>query len=68
VSTSIYLRPDDRKTLLHHYRSSPIPAVRLRCHLLLLLDAGHPWALILTMIWLDERRFFRVHRHIYNPR
>ena len=22
----------------------------------------------LTMRWLDERRFFRVHRHIYNPR
>jgi len=22
----------------------------------------------LTMDWLDERRFFRVHRHIYNPR
>jgi transposase len=22
----------------------------------------------LTISWLDERRFFRVHRHIYNPR
>jgi len=22
----------------------------------------------LTMSWLGERRYFRVHRHIYNPR
>jgi hypothetical protein len=101
VADSVRLGPHDRKALLRHYRGSPVPAVRLRCHILLLLDAGHPWALIaavlftssatinrwrlhevvtrnhrcrsmqalieLTMGWLEERRFFRVHRNIYNP-
>ena len=81
MSDSIHLRPDDRKSLLRHDRCSPVPAVRLRCHILLLVDAGRPWVLTrnhrcgsmqewveLTMSWLDERRFSRVHRDVYNPR
>ena len=51
MSDSIRLRPDDRKTLLYHYRGSHVPAVRLRCHILLLLDAGHPWELIAAVLF-----------------
>jgi hypothetical protein len=44
--TSIRLTPAERQVLLDHYRRSADPAVRLRAHILLLLDAGHPWATI----------------------
>jgi hypothetical protein len=40
VRASICLRPDDRKALVRDYRGSHAPAARLRCHILLLLDAG----------------------------
>jgi putative transposase len=43
---SIPLRPTDRQIVLGHYRRSADPQVRLRAHILLLLDAGHPWATI----------------------
>jgi hypothetical protein len=52
VSGSISLHPEDRKALLRHYRESPVPGTRLGCHILLLLDAGHPWALIAALLWL----------------
>ena len=42
--TSIRLTPAERQELLDHYRRSAAPGVRLRAHVLLLLDAGHPWA------------------------
>jgi transposase len=51
VSDCIHLRPDDRKALLRHYRGSPVPAVRLQCHILLLLDAGRPWTLITAVLF-----------------
>jgi putative transposase len=44
--SSIRLSPTDRNALLGHYRRSADPDVRLRAHILLLLDAGHPWATI----------------------
>jgi putative transposase len=43
---SITLSRDDRKALLDHYRRSTDSEVRLRAHILLLLDAGHPWATV----------------------
>jgi hypothetical protein len=59
ASDSIHRRPGDRKALLRHDRSSPAPAARLRCHILLLLDAGHPWELIAAVpftsaVFMDE--------------
>jgi transposase len=62
VSDSICLRPDDRKTLLRHYRCTPDPAVRLRCHVLLLLDAGHPWALITAVLFTSSATINRWRR------
>jgi transposase len=62
VSDSISLRPDDRKTLLHHYRSPSIPSVRLRCHILLLLDAGHPWGLIVAVLFTSSATINRWRR------
>ena len=44
--TSISLSPADRNALLDHYRRSADPDVRVRAHIPLLLDAGHPWATI----------------------
>jgi len=44
--TSIHLTPAERQALLDHYRRSADPAVGHRAHILLLLDAGHPWATI----------------------
>jgi putative transposase len=49
--TSIHLTPADRQTLLAHYRRDPGPEVRLRAHILLLLDAGHPWATISAVLF-----------------
>jgi hypothetical protein len=43
---SISLTPAQRQALLDHYRRSADPAVGHRAHILLLLDAGHPWATI----------------------
>ena len=43
---SIHLTPAQRRDLLDHYRRSADPAVGHRAHILLLPDAGHPWATI----------------------
>jgi len=40
-----------KMALLRHYRGSPAPAVRFRCHILLLLDAGRPWGLIAAVLF-----------------
>jgi transposase len=62
MSDRIPLRPDDRKTLLRHYRGSRAPAVRLRCHILLLLDAGHPWAFIAAVLFTSTATINRWRR------
>jgi transposase len=56
---SIQLRPEERKTLLAHYRKSSDPAVRLRAHILLLLAAGHPWSQIADMLFTSPRTISR---------
>jgi len=48
---SIRLRPAERKTALHVVRRGADPDYRLRAHVLLLLDDGHPWALIVTVLF-----------------
>jgi transposase len=49
--SSIHLSWADRNALLEHYRRSADPEVRLRAHILLLLDAGHPWATISAVLF-----------------
>ena len=51
MSGSISLCPRDRKALLGLCRRSADPQVRLRAHILLLLDEGHPWALIAAVLF-----------------
>lgn len=48
---SIRLSATDRKTLLDVYRRGTDPERRLRAHILLLLDAGQPWALIAAVLF-----------------
>src|SRR5215212_6437868 len=48
---SILLTPADRQTLLDHYRRSADPQVRLRAHILLLLAAGYPWAMVSAVLF-----------------
>jgi transposase len=49
--TSIHLRETERHQLLHCYRRSADPEARLRAHILLLLDAGHPWATVSAVLF-----------------
>jgi len=41
---SIHLTLQERQILLDYFRQAVEPEIRLRAHILLLLDAGHPWA------------------------
>jgi len=43
---SIRLTKADRQWLLDHYRRAADPSARTRAHILLLLDAGYPWATV----------------------
>jgi hypothetical protein len=43
---NIHLTPTDRQTLLDLYHRTTEPGVRLRAHILLLLEAGYPWATV----------------------
>src|SRR5262249_55236679 len=47
----LLLTSPDQNALLAHYRRSTQPPVRLRSHILLLLDAGHPWATISAVLF-----------------
>ena len=47
----IHLTPADRQDLLGYYRRSADPDLRLRAHILLLLDDGHPWAAISAVLF-----------------
>jgi putative transposase len=49
MGSSITLPAADRQTLLWHCRRSADPDTRLRCHILLLLDDGHPWAVVVAV-------------------
>lgn len=48
---AVYLTPSERHDLLDYYRRAANPGVRLRAHILLLLDAGHPWATISAVLF-----------------
>jgi putative transposase len=49
--TSISLTPAERQALLAHYRRAADSDVRLRAHILLLLDLGHPWLTISAVLF-----------------
>ena len=61
MSSSISLRPDERKTLLHYYRHHADPALRLRAHLILLLADGCTWAVIAAFCYCSSRTIARWH-------
>jgi putative transposase len=48
---SIRLASTERQNLLDHYRRSAVPDIRLRAHILLLLDAGLPWVTISAVLF-----------------
>jgi putative transposase len=55
----IMLSPDTREALLGHYRRSANAEVRLRAHILLLLDAGYPWATISAVLFCSASTISR---------
>lgn len=57
--TSIRLTPAERQALLNHYRRTADPEVRLRAHILLLLDAGFPWATIGAVLFCSASTISR---------
>jgi transposase len=57
--TSIRLTPAQRQELFDHYRRDAVPEVRLRAHILLLLDAGHPWATIGAVLFCSASTISR---------
>jgi putative transposase len=59
VSTSISLRPDQRNTLLRHYRRAERPEWRLRAHVLLLLADGVAWSAIASTLYTSPSTISR---------
>jgi transposase len=49
--SSIRLTPGERQCILGHYRRATDPGIRLRAHILLLLDAGYPWATVSAVLF-----------------
>jgi transposase len=59
---SIRLQPEERKTALKMWRQAADPALRLRLHILLLLDDGHSWLLIATVLFTSSSTIDRWRR------
>jgi transposase len=57
--SSIQLSSTERQSLLDRYRWSGSPDVRFRAHILLLLDAGHPWATISAVLFCSASTISR---------
>jgi transposase len=56
---SIDLSTDQRTALLDRYRHDPDPNVRFRSHILLLLDDGHPWVTVASLLFCSSRTIDR---------
>lgn len=56
---SVLLTAADRNYLLGCYRSDPDPQVRLRAHILLLLGDGHPWSVIVAVLYTSPATIAR---------
>jgi putative transposase len=59
MTPSISLRPDQRNTLLRHYRRAAQPDWRLRAHVLLLLADGWTWATIACLLYTSSSTIAR---------
>jgi|SRR5262245_53806093 len=59
MSSSITLRPDQRNTLLRHYRHATRPDWRLHAHILLLLADGVAWATIAALLYTSSSTIAR---------
>ena len=59
---SISLCSRDRNALVHSYRRADDPHLRLRAHILLLLDQGHSWALIAQVLFTSTSTINRWRR------
>lgn len=59
MRSTISLRPQQRNALLDYYRRDADPAVRLRAHILLLLDEGYAWSLISAVLFCSSRTIDR---------
>ena len=59
MTRSIALSPAQRTALLDRYRKGPDPEVRFRSHIVLLLDDGHTWTTIATLLFCSSRTIDR---------
>ena len=59
MNPGIRLKASERATLLDYYRRDADPALRLRAHLILLLDQERPWALITAVLFCSTRTIAR---------
>ena len=59
---SIRLSTADRKSALRELRSTTDPALRLRLHIVLLLDDGHTWATIAAVLFTSAHTINRWRR------
>jgi transposase len=59
VATSISLSPQQRNTLLRHYRRADRPDWRLRAHILMLLADGVAWATIAALLYTSPSAIAR---------
>jgi putative transposase len=59
MKRSIDLRTEQRNALLDRYRNDPDPGIRFRSHVLLLLDDGHSWVTVATLLYCSSRTIDR---------
>jgi transposase len=59
MTRSVNLSPEKRASLLDYYRKDPGPEVRFRAHILLLLDDGHSWATVASLLFCSSRTIDR---------
>src|SRR5512142_3089409 len=59
MSRSVILDARQRQALLDRYRKDADPEARFRVHLLLLLDHGHSWATVATLLFCSSRTIDR---------
>src|SRR3954471_4107923 len=59
MKRSIDLSPEQRTALLDRYRKDHDPEVRFRSHILLLLDDGHSWVTVASLLFCSSRTIDR---------
>jgi transposase len=62
---SIRLSATDRKSALREFRTTTDPALRLRLHIVLLLDDGHCWATIAAVLFTSAHTINRWRRRFH---